>query len=61
MVVLRITASTPKGIRLLALSKKLPMLFHHNATGRPMRKCVYMGVDCHYRLFLHTILSTTPV
>ena len=59
--ILRIATTTPKRIGLFASSEMLTMIFHHDAAGRTVGHSVYMGIDRHYRLFLHTILSTTPV
>ena len=33
----------------------------HDAACRTIRHRIYVSIHCHYRLFLHTILSTTPV
>ena len=56
-----LAATTPEHIGFFAGSQKLSVLLHHNAAGRAVRHGVYVGIDRHYRLFLHTILSTTPV
>ena len=57
----RLTASAPERIRFFASREEFAVLLHHNASGRAVRNGVYVGIDRHYRLFLHTILSTTPV
>lgn len=57
----RLTATTPERIRFLASCEEFTVFLHHNAASRPVRHRVYVSINSHYRLFLHTILSTTPV
>ena len=61
VVALPCAATTPENVRLLARGQKLLVLLHHDAAGRTIRHRIYVSIHCHYRLFLHTILSTTPV
>ena len=61
VVALPCAATTPECVGFLARLQKLTMLLHHNAAGRTIRHRIYVSIHCHYRLFLHTILSTTPV